>query len=67
VLAYLRSDGEQPFLVALNLTRREAQLPEGARHFRGTVEASTLEGTGRARFDGRATLAANEGLVVRLD
>jgi hypothetical protein len=66
VLAYVRSDGEQRFLVALNLTGHAAELPELVRRLRGTLEESTLDASRGAPFDGRATLAANEGLVIRL-
>lgn len=68
-LAYLRTDGERRFLVALNLSARAQALPTMARALRGRIAVAT-EATDRRRhgeaFDGRSGLAADEGVVVLL-
>ena len=66
-IAYLRSDAERRFLVCLNLASEPAPIPEPARRFDGQVVLSTLSGADRARFDAARGLAADEGLVIRLD
>ena len=66
-LAYLRSDGERRFLVALNLGGAASPLPAAARGLSGDVLISTLPTEGRFRLDAPRDLAANEGLAVLLD
>jgi alpha-glucosidase len=68
-MAYLRTDGDRRFAVALNLAGRVAELPPAATDFRGTVLVSTLGPTTAAvaRFEARASLAPNEALLVLLD
>ncbi len=68
-LAYMRTDGApggHRFLVCLNLADRPAPLPVAASKLRGTIVVSTLTSDSGALFASR-DLAANEGLVVRLD
>lgn len=67
VVAYLRTDADRRFLVALNLGGRAAHLPQAAAELRGEILVSTLNATAGARFDLRTSLAPNEGLVVVLD
>jgi alpha-glucosidase len=67
-LAYLRTDGERSFLVCLNLAGEPAPAPEAARRLAGNVVLSTLRAAdGGARFDAGRAMAADEGLVIRLD
>ncbi|MEA2677993.1 MAG: alpha-glucosidase [Chloroflexota bacterium] len=68
-IAYLRTsvgpDGRR-FLVCLNLADKPSPLPEKATSLRGSVVVSTLPDGAGENFEGR-DLAANEGLVIRLD
>jgi len=69
-IAYMRISGEpggRRFLVCLNLAGEPSPLPEAATSLRGEIVVSTLPTQGRARFEGRRDLAADEGLVIRLD
>jgi alpha-glucosidase len=69
VLAYRRAtvDGSgDPFVVLLNLTNAEAALPAAARAVSGTVEVSTLDAAGGTTWDGDRSLAAHEGVVIRV-
>jgi hypothetical protein len=50
-----------------NLAGHPSPLPEAATALRGEIVVSTLPTEGRARFEGRRELAADEGLVIRLD
>ncbi len=68
-LAYIRAEvapGERRFLVCLNLGDKPAALPAAASSLRGTILMSTLDPQRRGPFEGR-DLAADEGLVIRLD
>jgi alpha-glucosidase len=67
VLAYLRTDADRRFLVALNLAARAAELPQAAAELSGTILVSTLNPTAGGQFAPRSSLAPNEGLVVLLD
>jgi alpha-glucosidase len=66
-LAYLRTDGERRFLIALNLASRPADLPTAAQGLRGRIEAATDYRRQTESFDGLAGLATDEGLVVLLE
>jgi alpha-glucosidase len=69
-IAYLRMDvepGGRRFLVCLNLAGQPSPIPAEATSLRGTILVSTLNPEGRGRFEGRSDLAADEGLVIRLD
>ncbi|HEU5057112.1 MAG TPA: alpha-amylase family glycosyl hydrolase, partial [Kofleriaceae bacterium] len=67
VFAYLRVQGDQAFLVALNLNDlpRTIALPPGIGG--GRVEISTRDHRGGRATGERIDLAADEGLVIRLD
>ena len=66
VLAYERAGGERRFMVAANLGRGPAALPEAARGHSGQALISTL--TPRpTEWNCRRDLAAAEGVVVQLD
>ena len=64
VLAYVRSDGEREFGVALNLGSTPAAMEIGRR---GAVAISTLPGRDGAPIDGTVELAADEGVVIELE
>ena len=67
VLAYVRSDGDERWLVALNLGGRPGRLaPPGVR-LAGRVELSTHPDRDGDEVAGELTLRGDEGLVVRLD
>ena len=66
-LAYLRSDAERSFLVALNLAGAHSALPPAASSLSGSVAVSTLAGGAGERYANRSRLAPDEGLVVQLD
>jgi alpha-glucosidase len=66
-LAYLRSVDGRRFLVALNLGSAPAPLPAAASGMAGEVVVSALAGVGEPRFEGRSSLAPDEGLIVVLD
>jgi alpha-glucosidase len=66
-LAYMRSDAERRFLVALNLAGQPSPVPKAARGLRGTVVISTLPDGPGVRFLERRELAADEGLLILLD
>jgi alpha-glucosidase len=67
VLAYVRSDGQQRWLVALNLGTEPARLaPPGVR-LAGRVELSTHPDRDGDEIEGELTLRGDEGLVLRLD
>jgi alpha-glucosidase len=69
-IAYLRTEvapGRERFLVCLNLASKPAPLPAGANSLRGKILASTLTTQDRGRFEGLSELAADEGVVIRLD
>lgn len=66
-LAYVRADGARRFLVALNLASRRQAMPAAANGLRGRIEAATDHRRQGKSFDGRAGLAADEGVVVLLN
>jgi alpha-glucosidase len=69
-IAYMRSTGQPGgtrFLICLNLTSKPSPPPPAATSLRGEIMVSTLATEGRDRFEGRRGLAADEGLVIRLD
>jgi alpha-glucosidase len=65
VLAYLREQGRERFVVALNFGVAPASvaLPEGE----GTVTLSALGGRNGEPVRGRINLAGNDGLLIKLD
>jgi alpha-glucosidase len=65
VLAYVRAQGDEQFLVALNLGAVAASvaLPEG----QGTVVLSILDEHGGERVGESLNLAGNGGLLIKLD
>lgn len=64
-LAFLRTDGDRRFLIALNFSGRAAPLPDAAQALRGRLLVSTLSAH-ETDFDGSRSLAPNEAVVVRL-
>jgi hypothetical protein len=67
VLAYLRCQGDEAFLVALNLSDlpRRFELPPGIGH--GQVEISTRDASDRRSTASGIELGADEGLIIRLE
>ncbi len=66
-LAYLRTDGERRYLIALNLAGGPASLPAATLDMRGRIEVATSHQREGERFEPDAALAGDEGLVVRLE
>ncbi len=69
-IAYVRTQvapGSARFLVCLNLAGQSSPLPAAATSLRGEILVSTLLAQVSGRFEDRRELAADEGVVVRLD
>ena len=67
VLAYVRRDGHGAFLVALNFGASPQMLRLPAHASAGTIARSTYLDRAGEQVDGRLSLRADEGLLVRLD
>ena len=67
VVAYLRTAGDQRFLICLNFSAAVAALPPGAARLGGRVVLSTLSVAAGERYDPARGLAGDEALVVQLD
>jgi alpha-glucosidase len=66
VLAYVRRDGHGAFLVALNFGASPQMLRLPAHASAGTIARSTYLDRAGEQVDGRLSLRADEGLLVRM-
>ncbi len=66
LVAYLREYEEDKFLVVINLgTSKENFAPD--REWKGTVAISTQEELEGKKLNNKVTLAANQGLLIKLE